>query len=395
MHLERHRTRLEQVPDALVSSIKTAVQTQHPQGLLSGYALESVRRAGGVGHIPNSLALRESVWNVPGLCKAYGGHEPGSVMALDMPQGAGRKGAGVHEGEVRALETQEEAGVWKAHMTKEGRVFYANHEAGIVQWSHPLHDMIPLPAGWERKTDEHGRRYYQKQRDPMLDPAHDVQAGMRRWIHPALSPEYSAEQSELMGLQGRVMRIENLDTTTNLTDPHRWDFFAYRALEERLETYLVPSDYRQMVEAHKAVTPPWPWAGHRTSKASTLLPKHMAGAGWVCLPIRPGDDHVVCHRCGVERVGWQEGDDPYLLHKKLSPECPFEYENADEVLKPFDYKTYVDVGIKDQKPPPSDKPEGAESRDTPLAPQLSAPASSKAGKGSPGSAGRHGWSENR
>jgi hypothetical protein len=27
------------------------------------------------------------------------------------------------------------------------------------------------------------------------------------------------------------MLLENFDTSTNLTDPLRWDFFAYRALE--------------------------------------------------------------------------------------------------------------------------------------------------------------------
>ena len=53
---EERRQQTELVPSAMVSSIKTAVQVQHPDGLLCGSALESVRRAGGAS-VPSPFSL--------------------------------------------------------------------------------------------------------------------------------------------------------------------------------------------------------------------------------------------------------------------------------------------------------------------------------------------------
>jgi hypothetical protein len=44
------------------------------------------------------------------------------------------------------------------------------------------------------------------------------------------------------------------------------------AMQERLATYVIPSNYRQIREEHKMVHPPWPWAGREV--VPYTLPLH-------------------------------------------------------------------------------------------------------------------------
>lgn len=36
----------------------------------------------------------------------------------------------------------------------------------------------------------------------------------------------------------------------------------------------------------------------------------MAAAGFICLPVRDGEDSVMCPYCGILLDGWEKTDDP-------------------------------------------------------------------------------------
>ena len=151
-----------------------------------------------------------------------------------------------------------------------------------------------------------------------------------RWIHPRLSADYSAQQTEMLNLQHHTMQLEQHEQM-NTHDPMRFNFFSYCALEERLATYnySIKDDKVQK-------RPPWPFGPPHLKPSSTSLPCHMAGAGWVCLPQeRLTPDLVVCHKCGVQKSGWMEGECPRKVHEQLSPSCTFQFENTEEVLRPY------------------------------------------------------------
>jgi hypothetical protein len=189
-----------------------------------------------------------------------------------------------------------------------------------------------ITTGWEQKTDKSSCRFYEKLPDYFLPPDQDFEKGWVRWIHPRLSADYSAQQTEMLNLQHHTMRLEQHEQM-NTHDPTRFSFFAYCALEERLATYIYSIKEKVQKDDKR---PSWPFGPPHMKPSSTLLPCHMAGAGWVCLPQeRRTPDLVVCHKCGVEKSGWKEGDCPRKVHEQLSPSCTFSFENTEEVLRPY------------------------------------------------------------
>ena len=56
-----------------------------------------------------------------------------------------------------------------------------------------------------------------------------------------------------------------------------------------------------------------------TPQGPSLL--RLAQAGFFCFGNNA--DEVECFSCGVRRSGWQAGEDPFLVHRHLSPNCRF------------------------------------------------------------------------
>ena len=79
-----------------------------------------------------------------------------------------------------------------------------------------------------------------------MPPEKDVEKGWVRWIHPRLSADYSAQQTEMLNLQHHTMRLEQHEQI-NTHDPSRFNFFAYYALEERLAS---TRKFRKMTNVH-------------------------------------------------------------------------------------------------------------------------------------------------
>jgi hypothetical protein len=118
----------------------------------------------------------------------------------------------------------------------------------------------------------------------------------------------------------------------NTNDPTHFDFVAYCALEERLARYIYSIKEKVQKDDKR---PSWPFGPPHVKPSSTLLPCYMAGAGWVCQQERRTPDLVVCHKCGVEKSEWKEGECPRKVHEQLSPSCTFSFENTEEVLCPY------------------------------------------------------------
>jgi hypothetical protein len=121
-----------------------------------------------------------------------------------------------------------------------------------------------------------------------------------------------ASVTDFMGVQKRVKKLnlpmesDNLDDPSrsrentfyrdNLSDPSRFDFLSYRALEERLATYTYfePADlggkggggggghgFKNAAALGMKKRAPWPFGPPHLHPTSTLLPVKMAEAGWV------------------------------------------------------------------------------------------------------------------
>jgi hypothetical protein len=97
-------------------------------------------------------------------------------------------------------------------------------------------------------------------------------------------------------MQKRVKKLNLPMENDNLSDPSRFDFFSYRALEERLATftYIEAADqgggggggggvkgFKNAAALAMNKRPPWPFGPPHLKPTSTLLPVKMAEAGWV------------------------------------------------------------------------------------------------------------------
>lgn len=52
-----------------------------------------------------------------------------------------------------------------------------------------------------------------------------------------------------------------------------------------------------------------------------LTRKQLAAAGFYHYPTQESPDNVVCFHCTRSMCGWEEEDDPFVEHLKLSPQC--------------------------------------------------------------------------
>ena len=73
--------------------------------------------------------------------------------------------------------------------------------------------------------------------------------------------------------------------------------------------------------------PAWPFLENQdpSQGPSSLNPDSMAAVGWVCLPSDRVPDRVVCHKCGVAKSGWLEGEDPRAVHAALRSSASHPY----------------------------------------------------------------------
>lgn len=116
-----------------------------------------------------------------------------------------------------------------------------------------------ITTGWEQKTDKRGRRFYEKLPDYLLPPDQDFEKGWVRWIHPRLSADYSAQQTEMLNLQHHTMRLEQHEQM-NTHDPTRFNFFAYgSARGKRTSSFLLLVPFRSKIPRRCCVpTSPFP-----------------------------------------------------------------------------------------------------------------------------------------
>ena len=66
------------------------------------------------------------------------------------------------------------------------------------------------------------------------------------------------------------------------------------------------------------------YVGYRLATLSALPPSvnvsriRLANAGFFS---RRQRDEVICYSCGLHHSGWMPGDDPMVVHRRLSPQC--------------------------------------------------------------------------
>lgn len=62
----------------------------------------------------------------------------------------------------------------------------------------------------------------------------------------------------------------------------------------------------------------WPHPDSFLATAETL-----ADAGFYYNPSKDDPDNVACFQCGKELGGWDDDDDPFEIHSKKCPKCPW------------------------------------------------------------------------
>ncbi|XP_028665651.1 WW domain-containing oxidoreductase isoform X2 [Erpetoichthys calabaricus] len=99
---------------------------------------------------------------------------------------------------------------WEERTTKDGWVYYANHDELKTQWEHPKTGKRrkvagDLPYGWEQETDEHGQVFFVdhiNKRTTYLDPrlAFTVEDAPEK---PSARQKYDGNSTAMEILQGR------------------------------------------------------------------------------------------------------------------------------------------------------------------------------------------------
>ncbi|XP_039619295.1 WW domain-containing oxidoreductase isoform X2 [Polypterus senegalus] len=99
---------------------------------------------------------------------------------------------------------------WEERTTKDGWVYYANHDELKTQWDHPKTGKRrkvagDLPYGWEQETDEHGQVFFVdhiNKRTTYLDPrlAFTVEDTPEK---PSVRQKYDGNSTAMEILQGR------------------------------------------------------------------------------------------------------------------------------------------------------------------------------------------------
>lgn len=96
------------------------------------------------------------------------------------------------------------------------------------------------------------------------------------------------------------------------------DFVIDDQLFEELSTSETENIWDLTIYEHRLRTFNVGW------KLDFVTPEQMAKAGLYFLGKQ---DYVRCTFCSEEFDFWERGDDPIIVHKRVSPECPFFKQN--------------------------------------------------------------------
>lgn len=86
-------------------------------------------------------------------------------------------------------------------------------------------------------------------------------------------------------------------------------------LESRLNSFTKP---KRTKGSKSTSSLNWP---HPSSFVAT--PKNLAEAGFYYNPSKDDPDNVTCFMCSKELGGWDEEDDPFEIHLRKCPKCPW------------------------------------------------------------------------